>query len=236
MKNRIYQISKKISRRCSHFLNDLLKKNKFYNRYVFSKIYKYDLFNSFSSDKESKSGPGSNFKQTEEIIIKIPELIKKFNIKSVLDLPCGDFYWMNRVDLGNVDYIGGDIVSEVIRYNNTKFAKTNISFREIDIINDILRRVDMILCRDLFVHLKNDQISTILKNIKNSGSKYLLTTSFKLNNLNIDIDEIGNWRPINLEIAPFYLNDIVDQIYENCTESDGRFNDKYLILYSIDKL
>jgi 2-polyprenyl-3-methyl-5-hydroxy-6-metoxy-1,4-benzoquinol methylase len=217
-------------------LNNFFFKNKFYNRYIFSKIYKYDLFNSFVTNKESKSGPGSNFEQTAQISVKIPELIKKYNIKSILDLPCGDFYWMNKVDLADVEYIGGDIVSVLIEYNSAKFTKKNITFKEIDIVNDSLPKVDMVLCRDLFVHLKHDQILIAIKNIKNSGSKYLLTTSYKMTNQNNDIDRIGTWRPLNLEIAPFHLNVIVDEIYENCTEADGRYSDKYLVLYLIDKL
>lgn len=236
MKNKIYHLRRKFSRMYTHFLSDFLKKNKLYNRYVFSKIYKNDLFNSFVANKESKSGPGSNLEQTAQITVEIPELIKKYNIKSILDLPCGDFHWMNRVDLSDVQYTGGDIVSGLIRSNSAKFTKKNITFKEIDIINDPLPRVDMILCRDLFVHLKNDQILMAIKNIKNSGSKYLLTTSFKMTNKNIDVNKIGTWRPINLEIAPFHFNTIIDYIYENCTEAGGRFKDKYLVLYSIDKL
>ena len=117
MKNKLYLIRRKFSRMCTYYLNDFLKKNKFYNRYVFSKIYKNDLFNSFVSNKESKSGPGSNLEQTAEIMVKIPELIKKYTITSILDLPCGDFYWMSKVDLADIEYIGGDIVSEIIKNN-----------------------------------------------------------------------------------------------------------------------
>ncbi len=236
MKNKIYQIRRKLARMCTRVLNNSLKKNKFYNRYVFSKIYKNDLFNLFSTNKESKSGPGSNFEQTAEIMIKIPELVKKYNITNVLDLPCGDFYWMSKVDLADIEYLGGDIVPEIIKSNKAKFTKNNISFKVINIINESLPKVDMIICRDLFVHLKNDQILMAIKNIKNSGSKYLLTTSYKTLNHNIDINEIGAWRPLNLEIPPFNMNNIDDAIFENCTESGGKFNDKYLLLYSVDKL
>lgn len=236
MKNKIYHIRRKFSRTYCRFLNNFLKKNKFYNRYVFSKIYKNDLFNSFETNKESKSGPGSNLEQTAQITVQIPEILKKYNVKSILDLPCGDFYWMSKVDLSDIKYIGGDIVKEIIKCNSAKFTNNNITFKQIDIINDPLPKVDLILCRDLFVHLKNEQILLAVKNIKNSGSKYLLTTTHKKITQNLNINEIGTWRPINLEIAPFHFQNFVDEIYENCTESEGRFNDKYLVLYLIDKL
>lgn len=59
LKNKIYRFRRKLLRMYSTFLSNFLKKNKYYNRYVFSKIYENDLFNSFVNNKESKSGPGS---------------------------------------------------------------------------------------------------------------------------------------------------------------------------------
>src|ERR1700690_4609194 len=60
-------------------------------------------------DAESISGPGSNLRVTEEIRKAIPELIADLGVRSILDIPCGDFNWMSRLDLG-VDYTGADIV------------------------------------------------------------------------------------------------------------------------------
>ena len=42
-------------------------------------------------DSNSFSGTGSNLDQTKEIIKKLPILIKNYKIKSILDIPCGDF-------------------------------------------------------------------------------------------------------------------------------------------------
>ena len=39
----------------------------------------------------------------------------------MLDIPCGDFYWMKEVDLKDIEYIGADIVDELIKKNNDKF-------------------------------------------------------------------------------------------------------------------
>jgi hypothetical protein len=39
----------------------------------------------------------------------------------LLDIPCGDFNWMKLLNLG-VDYIGADIVGELIAENRRRFG------------------------------------------------------------------------------------------------------------------
>lgn len=230
------KLKSSVKKRLRLLLNHLFKKSRWYNQRVFTKIYQQDLFNTRSSNdyNVSKSGSGSDLEQTKELIEKLPVLFQKYKIQSILDLPCGDFFWMQKVDLTGIQYTGGDIVADVVKSNNTKYASDSISFREIDIINDDLPKVDLILCRDLLVHLKNQQIIAALKNIKSSGSKYLLTTSFKNTTHNQDNGVIGFWRTINLELEPFNWKDPIDEIFENCTEGNGKYNDKYLLLYQIN--
>lgn len=45
-------------------------------------------------DREMISGSGSDLVQTAAIARAIPELIKELKVKTMLDAPCGDFYWM----------------------------------------------------------------------------------------------------------------------------------------------
>jgi hypothetical protein len=58
---------------------------------------------------ESFSGCGSNLHPTQLIRQEIPRIIRQYNIKSMLDLPCGDFHWMKEINL-EISYIGADIV------------------------------------------------------------------------------------------------------------------------------
>src|SRR5271157_1733125 len=104
--------------------------------------------------KESRSGLGSELKQTREIIKQLPLLIKQFNIKSLLDIPCGDFNWMQHVDLGCA-YIGADIVKELIEENKRKYNKT---FVHLDLLTSKLPKVDLILCRDCLVHFSVEDV------------------------------------------------------------------------------
>jgi len=196
---------------------------------VFTYIYK----NNYWGDNESVSGAGSNDEQTRAVVNAIPGILSRYNIGSMLDLPCGDFNWMRKVNLDGINYTGGVIVDEIIIRNQSQYGKANISFRKLNVISDELPNVDLLLCRDCFIHLSYKQVLQSLANIKKQNIRYLLTTSFTQRRKNKDI-VAGEWRPINLEIAPFNLKPIA-VINENCTEDEGRCADKSLILIDLKK-
>jgi hypothetical protein len=196
---------------------------------VFSNFYRTNHWNG----SESKSGRGSDLIQTAVVREKLPKLLSKYRIESMLDIPCGDFNWMQHVDL-KVQYTGGDIVEKIIFDNGSKFSHDK-KFEVLDITKDYLPKVDLIFCRDCLVHLSYDDVHLALTNIINSGSKYLLTTSFSNRGNNRDITT-GQWRPINLEIDPFNFPSPIEIIIENCTEGGGRFSDKSLMLWAIDSI
>lgn len=61
----------------------------------------------------SVSGRGSTLDETENIRRHVPALIAKFEIKTILDIPCGNHAWMSRVNLGGCKYLGSDMVRDV---------------------------------------------------------------------------------------------------------------------------
>ena len=95
--------------------------------YNFDEIYKKNLWRS----KESRSGPGSEISRTKNIRIKIPKLIKDYNIKTMFDCPCGDVNWISLIFDKIPHYVGGDIskkvINELLCENNciTKYVKQN---------------------------------------------------------------------------------------------------------------
>jgi hypothetical protein len=199
---------------------------------IFTNIYEKKSWVIYGT--ESVSGSGSGSEQTKTIIQELPKLFAKYNIKSVFDCPCGDFYWMRNC-ISNLDnYIGGDIVEDLIHINNNKYQQ--YKFIKFDITNDkIPDDIDLIFCRDVFVHFSYDDIKKAINNIKNSNCKYLLTTTFTKRNMNFNINT-GAWRPINLDIEPFNFKNRIDLIDEKCTESHNNYTDKSLGLYLVSDL
>lgn len=212
-----------------------IKNSKYYNwntKKTFTEIYKGNHWES----SESISGSGSEIIQTKSLIKDLDKLIADMNFSSILDLPCGDFNWMQKVNLSKIDYIGADIVNELVMNNNRLFKeKDNIQFKTINLITDPLPKSDLIIVRDCLVHLSFKDIIKVIKNIKSSRCKYLLSTTFTNHEHNFDITT-GDWRPLNLEKKPFNFSCPIVIINENCTEQNGKYKDKSLALWDITKI
>lgn len=153
---------------------------------------------------ESVSGRGSSIRTTDQLRSDLVELIKELEIKTFADGPCGDGNWISLIDWDatEVSYIGLDIVPEVVA--KAKERMPSGQFEVCDITSSHLPTADIILVRDCLVHLSNSLIWKVIENIKRSGIKYILTTTFVNRKENKDITT-GKWRTLNMEIAPFFL-------------------------------
>jgi hypothetical protein len=201
----------------------------------FKKVFKNNSFNGI----ESLSGRGSDSDQSSFLVSVLPNFFSDTKITSIFDVPCGDHEWFKKIDLADISYTGADIVPQLIDANNIKFASEHKKFISFDLTKQIPPKSDLIFCRDLFVHLDTKSIFKSLKNIKDSGSKFLLTTTFAEDRLysNIAWVSLGvPWRAINLQNKPFNFPDPIHLINEKCTEGDGLFHDKSLGLWSVQDL
>jgi hypothetical protein len=95
---------------------------------LFDRVYKEHRW----PGRESKSGPGSSIHQTAVVRDQLSKLVAELHITSVLDIPCGDFNWMQHVDLQSAHYIGADIVESMIAFNSFQFATPMREFGVID--------------------------------------------------------------------------------------------------------
>ncbi len=195
---------------------------------VFEDIY----YNKKWSGK-SHSGPGSDLDQTSLVRQGLQQVIINYNIESLLDVPCGDWFWMQHLDLSAVKYTGGDIVEKIVQ-NNQKYARDKVSFLFLDLLESQLPAHDLVLCRDCLVHFSYQDIKKTLDNLIDSGCNYLLTTTFPgRQNYNITT---GNWRPIDLQGPPFELPGPLMIFNEGCMEGNGSYNDKSLALWDLGEL
>lgn len=165
---------------------------------IFSDIYR----NNSWADPESVSGRGSTLARTEVIRRELPALLSSVGAKSLLDAPCGDFNWMQYVDLAGIEYIGADVVPELIARNRQIEKSAGRTFAVLNITRDPLPKVDVILCRDCFIHFSFRDIYAAIANFKRSNSTFLLTTTHTDVRENTEI-ETGSWRSINLQSPPF---------------------------------
>jgi hypothetical protein len=166
---------------------------------VFTEIYQRNTW----GDPESVSGAGSNMANTVNIRRELPGLLRDYGIRTMVDVPCGDFAWMKEVDLPIEHYIGGDIVVPLIEEIQKRYGSDKRRFMVLDLSRDPIPECDLIFCRDCLMHLSMDLIHKALRNMLHSKAKYLLTTSF-VEGENNDI-RTGEWFPVDLRIAPFHF-------------------------------
>lgn len=217
-----------------HFLRNRREKRQFARmsmNEVFTHIYESNKW----GGGESRSGKGSSLDQTRAIREALPALIRERQIRSLLDVPCGDFHWMREVPLDGVDYIGGDIVAEMIADNTARYARPGRNFQQLNLTSDALPRADLLLCRDCWVHLTFEDIGATLANIRRAGIPWLLATTFK--GLAANTEKVrGKFRPLNLQIAPFHFPAPLQLIVEDNLESSHAAEGKSLGLWRVENL
>ena len=186
-------------------------------------------------DKDSLSGKGSNLEATAEVRKFLPALLRELGATSMVDVPCGDFFWMRHVDLTGIDYLGGDIVPDLIQANRQTHARPGIAFQVVDLISGPVPKADVIFVRDCLVHLSHDHVQAALCNIAQSGATWLLTTTFPDTPTNEDI-ATGEWRAIDLTKPPFNLPQPERLVAEGQAHLKGQRSDKMLGLWRIADL
>ncbi len=167
----------------------------------------------FWGSAESISGHGSEMATTANIRAALPRILRQYEIGSMLDVPCGDFHWMQTVDLGQIEYVGGDIVKPMVDELTAKYASPRRRFAHLDITSDPLPKVDLIFCRDCFIHLPFELIDKALENFSRSSARYLLTTTYRHWPINYDT-EVGGVRGVDLTASPFNLPQPIEMVQE----------------------
>lgn len=190
---------------------------------TFAQIHSENLWGS----KESRSDPGSEVKNVERMVPKLQKAIDDLGIKSLLDIPCGDYNWIKRIKVKQ--YVGADIVPDLLEKN--QWLNPNVDFRLLDVTSDDLPRFDAVLCRDLLGHFSVENAQKAIENIKRSGARYLISTTFPSWKAFLDAKD-GGWYPINLEIPPFGLSAKL-LVNEECTEGNGAYSDKSLGVFEL---
>jgi glycosyltransferase involved in cell wall biosynthesis/SAM-dependent methyltransferase len=132
----------------------------------------------------------------------LESFLRERKITSVVDFGCGDWQFSRLIDWNGADYLGLDLVPEVIAANRDRYAREGVEFALFERL-DQLPMVDLLLCKDVFQHLPNASIREYLEVFK-LRAKYLLISNDDQPDdaLNGHI-EAGGWRPVRLDQPPF---------------------------------
>jgi 2-polyprenyl-3-methyl-5-hydroxy-6-metoxy-1,4-benzoquinol methylase len=167
--------------------------------------------------EESVSGYGSTMEHTKSSRMRLPGIFKKYEIKRVLDVACGDFNWIKNI-AGKTDYYRGtDIVKRLVDSNNKKYGVPGkIEFECGNLIEGINNdgNFDAIIAKDVLVHFPTKDVLKVINNFRKSGIKYIFLSHFPTITKNSDLIIHGQWRPINFTKAPFNLGNPLEIIWE----------------------
>lgn len=198
---------------------------------IFGQIYQGNVWGS----AESVSGQGSTLARAADFRDPLMALLKQLQTRVLLDAPCGDFHWAQPVADAVEQYIGLDVVPDLIAHLQQANLTPRRRFQCLDLTCETLPQADLILCRDALVHFSFSDIWRGVHNFQRSGARYLLTTTFIDRAANDDI-VTGQWRPLNLQARPFRFPPPIALVDEKCTHSGGIYKDKRLALWELAQL
>lgn len=160
----------------------------------------------FTPQYAKSSGFGSTPVATVVYRQFLEAFIKENSIKSVLDMPCGDFGFMHLVDLNGASYSGYDIIKKRVAENNRIYANDRISFQCQDVRNaPVPDGTDLVLIKDMLQHWSNAEVIAFLGHLKCRKFGFaLVTNSVTPGLVNIDTKS-GGWRALDLRQPPFML-------------------------------
>lgn len=137
---------------------------------LFTKVYEEHLWaekgETVDPHHPFNSGPGSAEEAASPYTDCVTRFIEKHGIRSVVDLGCGDFRVGRRIARAGINYIGVDVVEPLIQSNQANFAADNVQFRCLDITRDELPKAQLCLVRQVFQHLSNAQVKSVLNRLK----------------------------------------------------------------------
>jgi len=135
---------------------------------VFDKIYEHSYWG-------KGSGGGSSPEATQPYKVFLEDFIRQPEIKSVVDLGCGDWQFSQFLDFGGATYIGIDASKRVIANNQQAFLRSGVSFVNLPSDCNDIPCADLLVCKDVLMHLSTKEVQDIVSILPNF--KYALITN-----------------------------------------------------------
>lgn len=185
---------------------------------IFDEIYRRNRWNGV----ESRSGPGSGMHATRSLGRELSFIVALHEISSVLDVGCGDGYWMPDLP----GYVGFDVSAVAL-----ELARARHPDREYTSVWPE-RSFDLVIVRDVIQHLSLREGVALLDRVLGLSPRFVLASTYR-GGLNIDIETGGAYTP-DLQRPPFGLPEPVYWIFDGYHYHDTielRDPTKYLALW-----
>lgn len=158
---------------------------------------------------ETVCGGGSTAVNSRNFRGLLKFIINQYDIQTITDLGCGDGNIYKGFDFEGADYLGYDIEDR-----STNPLRTKV----LDIVNSPYRKSDLIICRDVMIHLPSDMCARILESAARAAPYLLASTFLCSSNENRISEPSFGYSELNLALDPFFLGDpllITNEHYNN---------------------
>ena len=148
------------------------------------------------------SGSGSSPANTARYRRFLATYMRDHQVRSVLDIGCGDWQSTRLINWAGIEYTGIDLVPEVILRNHFRYGhQRNLVFACGDALTvPRLLDTDLIIVKDLLQHWPDTAISQLEERL--AGRRALLTYDLRRDGAHADT-EPGGYRPLDLTRHPF---------------------------------
>ena len=175
---------------------------------VFTNIYEKSLWgNNGNQEYNGSSGNGSELDLNKDTYVPF---LKKYiihnDIKSIVDLGCGDFICgpLIYTDL-DVIYTGYDAYGKLVEYNSKKNDPQKYTFKHLDFYNkkEEIISGDMCILKDVIQHWTLNNVNSFLDYLVESKKfKHVLITNCTAQAIDNEDIVIGKWRPLSCDFFP----------------------------------
>lgn len=172
----------------------------------FERIYREKMWG-INEEGKGFSGGGSLLESALPYYEYLIKFMRDHNVRSVVDLGCGDWTLSKYIDWRGIDYTGYDVVEFVIEENIKKYASDNIRFFCANFIEVEVPAADLMICKHVLQHMPNRDIFSFLKLLP-KFKHCLILNAMPLDGQNIEheiLKEFPFWddRGIDLTLPPF---------------------------------
>ena len=174
---------------------------------MFSQIHQNNVWS-----VENSSGGGVMLKHTDILRKNLTSFLKNENVKSILDIGCGDPVWIMNVlkQFNSIKYSGWDLVEHVVDHNKQKYPTHE--FKLVDALCDDIPQTDVIICRNVMNHLSSNDILTLCKKIFNKCKYVILSHQDNISDHAPLTDNESRWRALNMRLPPFHSNIFISEL------------------------
>ena len=178
---------------------------------VFTKIYETKHWgNNCNNNYSGSSGSGSEiFTQINTYVPFLVNFINENNIKTIIDLGCGDFkIGQLMYDKLDIEYIGYDAYSKIIDFHNNQDYAVNSNkykFMHLDFYGnkEQIEGCDLCIVKDVLMHWELKKIYDFLDYLTTCNKfKYIIICNDYINSSDDSNIMDGQWRPLSAVFYP----------------------------------